>query len=77
MLRTRETRPDILDTISVSVVRSPFPVLGGVDSMTESLFGGVITVGIMLMGLLALVACFLVWLYLRRGTWRRGTVKRE
>ena len=71
-----ETRPDILDTISVSVVRSLFPV-GGVDNMTESLFGGVLTVGVMLIGLLALVVCFLVWLYLRRGKWRRGTAKSE
>ena len=72
-----ETRPDILDTISVSVVRSPYPILGGVDSMTESLGGGVVTVGVMLIGLLAFVACFLAWLYLRRGKWRRGTAKSE
>ena len=63
-----ETRPDILDTISVSVVRSPFPMLGGVDSTTENLVGGVVTVGVMLIGLLALVVCFLAWLlFLRRG----------
>ena len=68
-----ETRPDILDTISVSVVRSPYPVLGGVDSMTESLVGGVITVGVMLIGVLAFVVCFVVWLFVRR----RGTTKSE
>ena len=71
-----ETRPDILDTISVSVVRSPYPVLGGVDSMTESLVGGVITVGVMLIGVLAFVVCFVVWLFVRRRVRRRGTVKR-
>ena len=71
-----ETRPNILDSISVSVVRSPFPILGGVDSTTESLVGGVITVGVMLIGLLAFVVCFLVWLFVRRRARRRDTVKR-
>ena len=61
-----ETRPDILDSITVSVIRSPYPVLGGVDSMTESLVGGVVTVGVMLIGLLAFAACFLAWLLLRQ-----------
>ena len=66
-----ETRPDILDSISVSVVRSLFPVLGGVDSMTESLFGGVLTVGVLLIGLAALVACLMAWLFIRRNAQRR------
>ena len=68
-----ETRPDILNTISVSVVRSNFGVLGGVDSMTENLVGGVLTVGVMLIGLLVFVVCLLAWLFLRR----RGATKRE
>ena len=72
-----ETRPDITDSITVSVVRSPFPVLGGVDSMTESVFGGVVTVGVLLIGLFALVACFLVWLFLRRRTQAAGAAKGE
>ena len=72
-----ETRPDITDSITVSVVRSPFPVLGGVDSMTESVFGGVVTVGVFLIGLLALVACFLVWLFIRRRTQAAGAAKGE
>ena len=71
-----ETRPDILDNISISVVRSPFPVLGGVDSATESLFGGVVTVGVMLIGLLVLVVCFLAWLFLRRSMRRRSAAER-
>ena len=70
-----ETRPDILDSISVSVVRSRYPILGGVDSMTESLVGGVITVGVMLIGLLAFVVCFVVWLFVRRRARRRGATK--
>ena len=61
-----ETRPDILDSVTVSVIRSPYPVLGGVDSMTESLVGGVVTVGVMLIGLLAFGVCFLAWLLLRQ-----------
>ena len=72
-----ETRPDILDTISVSVVRSPFGVVGGLDSATESLFGGVVTVGVMLIGLLAFVVCLLVWLFIRRDARRRGAAKGE
>lgn len=72
-----ETRPDILDTISVSVARSRFGALGGADSMTENLFGGVVTVGVMLIGLLAFVACFVAWLFLRKSARRRGAVKRE
>ena len=70
-----ETRPNILDSISVSVVRSPFPILGGVDSTTESLVGGVITVGVMLIGLLAFVVCFVAWLFVRRRARRRGATK--
>ena len=72
-----ETRPDILDTISVSVVRSPFPVLGGLDSATESLFGGVITLGVILIGFLVIVAGSLAWLFLRRRARRGGVEKRE
>ena len=72
-----ETRPDILDTISVSVARSRFGVLGGADSMTENLFGGVVTVGVTLIGLLAFVVCFVAWLFLRKSARRRGAVKDE
>ena len=72
-----ETRPDILNTISVSVVRSNFGVLGGVDSMTENLVGGVVTVAAVVIGVLSLVACFLVWLFLRRRTWRLRASKSE
>ena len=72
-----ETRPDILNTISLSVVRSNFGILGGVDSMTENLVGGVLTVAAVVIGVLSLVACFLVWLFLRRGVRRTGAVKRE
>ena len=70
-----ETRPGILNTISVSVVRSNFGVLGGVDSMTENLVGGVLTVGVMLIGLLVFVVCLLAWLFLRRGVRRTGAVR--
>ena len=72
-----ETRPDILNTISLSVVRSNFGILGGVDSMTENLVGGVLTVGVMLIGLLVFMVCLLAWLFLRRGVRRTGAVKRE
>ena len=70
-----ETRPDILDSISVTVVRSPFPVLGGVDSATESLFGGVVTLGVILIGFLVIVAGSLAWLFLRRRA-RRAVCRR-
>ena len=72
-----ETRPDITNNITVSVVRSKFGVLGGVDSMAENLVGGVLTVGVMLIGLLAFVLCFMAWLFLRRGLRRGGTAKSE
>ena len=72
-----ETRPDITNSITVSVVRSKFGVLGGADSMTENLVGGVLTVGVMLIGLLAFVLCFMAWLFLRRGLRRRGAAKSE
>jgi len=72
-----ETRPDILDSISVTVVRSPFPVLGGVDSATESLFGGVVTVGILLIGLLAIGVCFVGCLFFRRRARGAGAAKGE
>ncbi len=72
-----ETRPDITDSITVSVARSPFPVLGGVDSMTEDLFGGVVTAGISLIGMLALAVGFLVWLFIRRRTQVTGAAKGE
>ena len=72
-----ETRPDILNTISVSVVRSKFGVLGGVDSIAENLSGRVLTIAVVVIGLLAFVICLLAWLFLRRGARRRGQAKRE
>ena len=72
-----ETRPDILNTISVSVVRSKFGVLGGVDSIAENLSGRVLTIAVVVIGLLAFVICLLAWLFLRRGARRRGQAKSE
>ena len=67
-----ETRPDITDSITVSVARSPFPGLGGVNSETENMFGEVLTIGVLLIGLLAVVVCVLVWLFFRRGGLQRS-----
>ena len=72
-----ETSPDITDSITVSVVRSYFGIVGGVDSIAESLGVKVPTDAAVMIGVLVSVACFLVWLFLRRGARRRGQAKSE
>ena len=63
---TDATRPDITNSITVSVVRSDHGVLGGIDSIAENLGSKVFTVAAVVIGLLALGVCFLAWLLLRQ-----------
>ena len=71
-----ETRPGITDSITISVVRSTFPVLGGVDGMTESVVGGVPTVEVKRLGLPAFTLSVPVWLFIHRSAQRRGIEER-
>ena len=72
-----ETRPDITDSITVSVVRSPFPVLGGVDSITESVFGVVLTVGVILIGLVVFMVSLVALLFILRRARKTVASKSE